>query len=301
MDRQQQDHDETIAAAHALLTLYHRACAGVRVDHQMSEVPGSSHSGSNEDDDDDDGAWDVDDQGTNASDTTTDDDQALVASASPPPLHRPTLTPSSARSEGKRSSRLTRDKKNTKKQHNEAKGTRHAKRNNESSVESGHDSGAALSDDDMDADSERDVDEDDETMKEDEEMEQSEELEALDDDEEDDDEEDDDEEMSEAGDTTVARRRKMKAHAHGKATGRASSVNVSQGISKPRWSDHERKLLVLALIKEKQLDKIDTFPWQTVAKRLRKPTAANACRHQWRHHLLPKMTSFYQSRRHKKK
>ncbi|KAI9306884.1 hypothetical protein BJ944DRAFT_276170 [Cunninghamella echinulata] len=46
-------------------------------------------------------------------------------------------------------------------------------------------------------------------------------------------------------------------------------------ITKPRWSNKERSKLLLAVIKEKQLDKLSTFRWKVISKHLNSKRSIN--------------------------
>ncbi|ORX48821.1 hypothetical protein DM01DRAFT_1338476 [Hesseltinella vesiculosa] len=83
-------------------------------------------------------------------------------------------------------------------------------------------------------------------------------------------------------------------------TGRRQYVSVNaMHVSKPRWTDSERQLLVIAMIKEKLLDDMATFPWKAMAKVIPSHSAQD-CRRQWQRFMLPKMASLYTMRTTKK-
>ncbi|KAI8080008.1 uncharacterized protein BX664DRAFT_376736 [Halteromyces radiatus] len=66
------------------------------------------------------------------------------------------------------------------------------------------------------------------------------------------------------------------------------------GISKPRWTDKERHDLLLAVIKEKQLDDMTTFDWDHISKVVKKQSR-QSCQDLWYNEMLSSLMTMYHS------
>ncbi|KAG1465915.1 hypothetical protein G6F56_004791 [Rhizopus delemar] len=76
--------------------------------------------------------------------------------------------------------------------------------------------------------------------------------------------------------------------------GHSNHTFVNMGYHKPRWNDNERKDLLEAIVKEKNLDDMSTICWERISAEVGRAT--KACKDQWRRELLPNIRKKFQTR-----
>ncbi|CAO3698703.1 unnamed protein product [Rhizopus stolonifer] len=61
--------------------------------------------------------------------------------------------------------------------------------------------------------------------------------------------------------------------------------SLQEERKKPRWSMEDRARLIYAIIKDKQLDDMTTFDWNSISSHVHRNH--KACKDQWRREILP--------------
>ncbi|KAI9271754.1 hypothetical protein BDA99DRAFT_500893 [Phascolomyces articulosus] len=72
---------------------------------------------------------------------------------------------------------------------------------------------------------------------------------------------------------------------YGKSNHSQKKGKQRRGTQRPRWTDQERKKLLLAVINEKKLKKMSSFRWHAISQKVNR--VQKVCKKEWRQDLLP--------------